>query len=158
CATAESLLITERGLVRFKDIVDGRQKLRVASGKPGAVHPITDFHKEENVPTIRITTRRGYTIEGALKHRVRLEDGSWACLQDVRVGDRVALAAGTEVWPGEPIPIDYASAERDTSLTDDAEAAGTSLWTVLRHRAGRRTGKAEAIDSALAQRGYREGR
>jgi stage V sporulation protein R len=158
CATAESLLITERGLIRFKDIVDGRQKLRVASGKPGAAHPITDFHKEESVPTIRITTRRGYAIEGALQHRVRLEEGSWAGLKDVRVGDRVALAAGTEIWPSEPVPIDYKPAERDTSLTDAAEAAETSLWTVLRHRAGRRAGKADAIDSALAQLGYREGR
>ena len=53
-----------------------------------------------------------------------------------QIGDRIALACGTQVWPHEPVRLDYAPATRDASLSDVAEAAGTSLWTVLRHRAG----------------------
>ena len=49
----------------------------IVGGGAGGMHPITDFHKEEQVPTRRVTTRRGFTIEGALKHRIQLEDGSW---------------------------------------------------------------------------------
>src|SRR5215212_118295 len=69
CATGESLLATEHGFVRFRDLYERREAIQVGSGEAGALHPITDFHKEEQVPTIRITTRRGYTLEGALKHR-----------------------------------------------------------------------------------------
>src|SRR5205085_4363480 len=66
CATGESLLATESGFVRFDHIYDSRDAIRVASGAPGDLHAIQDYHKEKGVPTIRITTRRGYTIEGAL--------------------------------------------------------------------------------------------
>ncbi len=108
CATKDSLLVTEQGLLRLDTIVNERQALAVASGKPGAKHPITDFHKEENVPTIRIKTRRGYTIEGGLEHRVQLADGSWAFLKDVLDGESIALAYGTEVWPQEPVATSHA--------------------------------------------------
>src|SRR5439155_24113730 len=70
CATSDSLLVTKQGIMRFDDIYSQQKHILVGSGKPEAVHAITAFHKEEAVPTIRITTRRGYTIEGAHKHRV----------------------------------------------------------------------------------------
>src|SRR5579884_327015 len=158
CAVGDSLVITERGLSRFDNLVGRGEKLHVGSGGSGARHAITDFHKEEQVPTIRITTRRGYSIEGALKHRVQLADGSWAFLKDLKADDRVALAIGTEVWPQQSVALDYAPAEPDTTLTDIAAAAETSLWTVLRHRAGKNTLKAQQIDAALAQKSYKEGR
>jgi stage V sporulation protein R len=158
CATGDSLVLTEHGLIRFQALYDAQVAMRVASGEPRALHPITAFHKEEQVPTLRLRTRRGYSIEGALKHRVRLADGSWAFLSDVRVGQRIALAAGTDIWPQQYVAIDYASAQPDHSLADVAQAANVSVWTVLRHRAGRSTRSALAIEDALAAVGYRGGR
>ena len=158
CATGESLLATERGFVRFKDLVEREQRITVGSGGEGATHPITDFHKEAQVPTLRITTRRGFTIEGALKHRVQIADGSWKFLNEIQAGERIGLACGTEVWPENPLPLHFVPTQPDTSLTDVAEAAQTSLWTVLRHRAGKQTRRAEAIETALAASGYRAGR
>lgn len=107
CATGDALLATSRGFIRFRDLYEQEMRITIGSGEPGALHPITAFHKEEGVPTLRITTRRGYTLEGALKHRVRLADGSWAFLRDLRQGDRVALARGIEVWAAEEVPIEY---------------------------------------------------
>jgi stage V sporulation protein R len=154
CATRDSILVTEQGFVKFDRIVECGMKMFVASGKPGEKHLITDFHKEENVPTIRIKTRRGYTIEGAEKHRVQRADGSYAYLTDIKPGDRITLAHGTDVWAEQPVLITYTPTPRTPSLNDVATYAGTSLWTVLRHRAGRSTGKAEAIDRALATLEY----
>src|SRR5207248_1208972 len=84
--------------------------------------------------------------------------GSWKFLSEIQAGDRLTLACGTEVWPREPVPVNYARAERDPSLTDVADAAGTSLWTVLRHRAGESTRSAVAIEQALGAMDYRAGR
>jgi stage V sporulation protein R len=158
CATGESLLATERGFVRFRDLYAAGDSISVGSGAAGALHQISDFHKEEQVPTLHVTTRRGYTIEGALKHRVQMVDGSWKFLRDIQVGDRIALACGTEVWPKERVSIDYAPATRDASHGDVADAAGTSLWTVLRHRDGRPTRSAAAIEQAQEVTGYAAGR
>jgi stage V sporulation protein R len=154
CATGESLLVTQQGIMRFDRLYAQGEKLHVGSGQAGAAHPITDFHKEENVPTLRITTRRGYTIEGALKHRVQIADGSWAFLEDVKSGDKITLAHGTEIWPDTPVKIAYQPAACTPTLEQVAEEAQTSLWTVLRHRAGRKTLKGDAIESALQQTGY----
>lgn len=158
CATGESLLATEAGFVRFRSLYERREKIRVGSGGSGALHPITDFHTEAQVPTVRITTRRGYTIEGAERHRVQLEDGSWVFLRDIQPGQRVALACGTEVWAQQPVAIDYVPPTVDASLNDVAEAAGTSVWTVLRHRAGKETRSAIAIGEAQQTLAYRTGR
>ena len=108
CAVSSTYLFSDNGISKFADVVNRREKINVASGKPGAQHTITDFHVEKQVPTIKITTRRGYTIEGARKHRVQLADGSWAFLSDVKQGDRIALANGTEIWATTPVALDYA--------------------------------------------------
>src|SRR5262249_53218835 len=100
----------------------------------------------------------GYTIEGALQHRVQLADGSWAHLEDLKSGDRVALACGIQVWPRAYVAIEHTPARRHASLSDVAVLANPSLSPVIRHRAGRFTLSATAIDRALVTTGYVPGR
>jgi len=158
CATGDSLLATEHGFIRFRDLYGRQEKVCVASGAAGDRYPITDFHTEAQTPTLRITTRRGYTIEGALRHRVQLQDGSWVHLESVQPGQPIALACGAEVWAEEPLPITYQPAAAHPSLDAVAEAAGTSIWTVLRHRKGLATRSGVAIETALAETAYVSGR
>lgn len=157
CATGDSLLLTAEGFVRFDQLYEDGEKIRVAAGGPGAVFPITDFHKEEQVPTIRIRTRRGLTIEGALKHRVLLADGNWAYLKDVELGDRVVIESGTNVWPNEKQSINFSSTEPSPTLTDIAAFAGVSVSTVARHLKGKRSRSAIEINTALRSFSYQVG-
>src|SRR5690606_27183282 len=53
------------------------------------------------------------------------------------------------MWASEPVRIEYVPPVR-VGLVDVAAAAGVSVWTVLRHRAGQRVRAAEQVDSALA--------
>lgn len=99
CLTGDSLVLSEFGLIRFDELYGGGARVGVATGNGAGVCPITDVHKEERVPTILIRTERGFSIEGALKHRVLLADGRWAFLDDVKPGDRVVLDVGANVWP-----------------------------------------------------------
>ncbi|MBA3766547.1 MAG: SpoVR family protein, partial [Acidobacteria bacterium] len=157
CATADSLIITERGFLRFDEIYEGSEKILVAGGGFGELNSITDFHKEGSVPTIRIRTRRGLEIEGALKHRVQLADGSWSHLQDLKLGDRLAVECGTNIWPTEKFWLDFAPTQPAATLETVASLAGVSWSTVLRHLKGRRTERSVEINSALAAAAYRPG-
>jgi stage V sporulation protein R len=149
CATGDSLVLTENGFMRFDQLYNRRARLAVAAGGGTILRRVTDYHKEEQVPTLRLRTHRGLTIEGALQHRVLLADGSWTYLQDVQVGDRIAIELGTEIWPQERQAIHYEVAQPSPTLETVASLAGVSSSTVIRHMKGRRTLQAGAIDAAL---------
>jgi stage V sporulation protein R len=118
CATGDSLLITSRGIMRFDALYAERQSpVSVAVGEPSASCAVLDYHCQPDTPTIRITTKRGFTIEGAHQHRVLLRDGRWVYLQDIVIGDEVALAVGTEIWSESYQPLPTARS-RSATLAD----------------------------------------
>jgi stage V sporulation protein R len=118
CATGDSLLITSRGIMRFDALYAERQSpVSVAIGEPSASCAVLDYHCQPDTPTIRITTKRGFTIEGAHQHRVLLRDGRWVYLQDIAIGDEVALAVGTEIWSESYQPLPTARS-RSATLAD----------------------------------------
>ena len=158
CATGDSLLLTEDGFIRFDQLYEARKKVRVAGGGVGQVYGITDFHKEENVPTIRIRTRRGLTIEGSYEHRVLLENGTWVYLKNIKLGDRIAIESGTNIWPKAKQSFSFIPSEPSATLDTVASLAGVSSWTVMRHLKGGRTLNTMEINAALETTSYYPGR
>jgi len=154
CATGDSVLVTENGFVRFDELYEAHRKIRVGNGGARQLNWITDFHKEENAPTIRVRTRRGFTIEGAEQHRVQLADGSWSYLKDIRAGDHVSLACGTDLWPNEKQLLNFASLPLSASRETVAALSGVSATTVLRHIEGRRTLRGDVINEVLTATSY----
>jgi stage V sporulation protein R len=140
--------VTESGLIRMGDLVSARAEVRVSDGtEPQRVYDWAQFEERD---TVFVRTRRGLEIEGTLTHRMMLPDGSWKPLGEVAVGDKLKLARGTQLWPTEYQQIEWAPRKRLT-LEGVATEAGVSVWTVLRHRAGKRTRAATAI-AAVAGR------
>jgi stage V sporulation protein R len=158
CATGDSLLFTEKGLLRFDEIYEAQAKIGVAAGEANLTCAITGFHKEQRRPTIRLRTRRGLTIEGAHEHRILQPDGTWAYLKDVKLGDRVSIERGANIWATEKQTLDYASAQPSATLHDVALVAGVSLYTVLRYMRGRRALRAPFINAALNTVSYQSTR
>ena len=158
CATGDTLLVTENGFIRFDELYEARKKIQVASGGRHELNVITDFHKEEFVPTIRIRTRRGFTIEGAEKHRVQMADGSWAYLRNVNPGERILLAQGTDIWPEEKQKLNPGGTTPGATLRDVAELAGVSYSTAFRHlHELKKSRHSAAINAALAALEYQPG-
>lgn len=149
CLTADALLLTEKGFIRFDQLYEAGEKIGVAAGRKNQAFRIKEFHKERQAPTVRIRTRRGLTIEGARKHRVLLADGAWAYLEDLKLGDRVHIEKGANLWPTERQRIDHIRAEPDATLQAVAAVAGAPVWTVLRHLRGRRTSNGAQINAAI---------
>lgn len=157
CATRDTLLLTENGFVYFDQLYESGEKIKVAGGGRGEAFRITDFHKEEKVATIRIHTRRGLTIEGALKHRVRMADGTWKYLKDAGLKDRIHIECGGNIWPKENQPLKFVAAKPSATMADVALLVGVSAHTIVRHLKGIRTRRDEEIRSALKSLSYRPG-
>ena len=158
CATKDALLLTEGGFVYFDQLYEAGEKVGVAAGGTGCVCPITDFHKEEGVPTIRIRTRRGLTIEGALKHRLLMADGRWEYLKNVQLGDRVVVEKGTNVWPKQKQRLGFVETPSSITLREISAITGVSVSTIMRHLRGRRTRNAPGISAALKTASYHPAR
>ncbi|MGH9769772.1 MAG: SpoVR family protein [Blastocatellia bacterium] len=158
CAVGDSLLVTENGIMRFDELYEAREKIQVASGGRNELNRVTDFHKEEQVPTVRIRTRRGFTIEGAKKHRVQLADGSWVYLNEVAIGARVRLAYKTNIWPTQKQLLNFTLMPPSVSLQTAPELAGVSYATAFRRLHGTHESRsAVAIDAALSAVAYQPG-
>jgi stage V sporulation protein R len=156
CATGDSLLLTENGFMRFDELYEAQRRIRVASGGTQQLNWITGFHKEEQVQTVRVRTRRGLTIEGAQKHRLQMADGAWTYLKDVRIGDKISLAQGTDIWPTTKQTASFMPTQPSPSLETVAALAGVSYATAFRHLHGRHAARRrDALDEALTLTAYR---
>jgi stage V sporulation protein R len=108
-----------------------------------------DRHIARDHATVTLRTRRGLELCGSNNHRVLLADrSSWRRLDELRRGDALAVSGGNGLWARAEVALAWQPRVRVT-LQDVAVNAGVSLWTVLRHRAGRRIRRSEAVVAAL---------
>jgi stage V sporulation protein R len=146
CVAADTLVFTGSGLVPMREVVAGEAS-SVSDGD--ALRHVYDRNVLRDQPTMHMHTRRGFHLHGSVTHRVLLSDGvTWRRLDELRPGEKVRLAAGT--WPKAPVRLSYRPTASVT-LDDVASEAGVSVWTVLRHRAGKRTVRSAEIAQALVR-------
>ena len=146
CLRSGSRVATDHGLLKIEAIVNDRARVRVSDGATS--QPVYDWAKFEEHDTVFIRTRRKLELEGSLTHRMMLPDGTWKSLSEIAVGDRLKLARSTNVWATEYVRLSW---RPETRLTLEAAAteAGVSIWTILRHRAGKKIRKQTAVAAVV---------
>ncbi len=146
CVDSATPVFTETGLVTMAELV-ARGKGVVSDGNKR--RRIYDRHVIRGCSTMRLTTRRGLQLVGASNHRVLLADAyTWKRLDELTAGERIAVTGGAGLWARTERTLSWKALARVT-LEDVAAAAGVSVWTVLRHRAGRTVRRADEIRSGL---------
>jgi stage V sporulation protein R len=146
CLRGDSLVFTEAGLIPMRNLVAGQARV-VCDGE--TQRGVYDQHIIRDHETVKLTTRRGLVLEGSNNHRVLLADGeTWRRLDELEKGDRIAVSGGQDLWAKEPVDLCW-TAERRKTLHDVADAAGVSVWTVIRHRNGRSVRRAGEVATAL---------
>src|SRR5579875_3343006 len=114
CLTADTLVTTDRGLVRLGEIGDVYgdrwQDLDLTVSTDEGPRRATMFFVNGEEPTRRIRTEAGYTIQGTLAHRVKVvnpDTGAWEWkrLADITPGDLVPLQLGTLVGQPRRVPL-----------------------------------------------------
>jgi ribonucleoside-diphosphate reductase alpha chain len=114
CLTADTLVTTDRGLVRLGEIGDVYgdrwQDLDLAVSTDEGPRQATKFFINGEEPTRRISTEAGYTIQGTLTHRVKVVDPAtstweWKRLADIAPGDVVPMQMRTLVGEPRVVPL-----------------------------------------------------
>jgi ribonucleoside-diphosphate reductase alpha chain len=114
CLTPDTLVTTDRGLVRLGELGDMRgaqwQNLDLTVATDEGPRQATKFFINGEEPTRRIVTKAGYTIQGTLRHRVKVVDpgtGAWVWRQlgQIEPDDVVPLQLGTLVGDPRRVPL-----------------------------------------------------
>src|SRR3989442_13715941 len=95
CLTSGARVITNRGLLLIEELVEKRLAVAVSDGE--ARRNVYDWAKFTDRETVKVTTRRGLELEGSTTHQVVVEGGEWKRLDELKFGDRLHLAGGTNL-------------------------------------------------------------
>jgi hypothetical protein len=112
CLAGNTLVLTTCGLAEIKDLAGANTRPvdYIISGLDGPAQATLGW-ANGTTETRRITLTRGLQIEGTPNHRIiaRLHDGSttWRELQDLQIGDLVAVRYGMNLWGGGVIENPY---------------------------------------------------
>lgn len=115
CVTGDTLVLTNAGLQFIEDMGSAPQELAselkgVYVAQEGSKRSeATHFYNGGVKPVRRLRSRAGYSIAGTVNHRVKVmgADGSvrWCFLDQVKVGDYVALHRQTDLWATEYLDV-----------------------------------------------------
>ena len=114
CLTADTLVTTDRGLVRLGEIGDVYgdrwQDLNLTVSTDEGPRQATKFFVNGEEPTRRISTEGGYKIQGTLTHRVKIVNPStdaweWKRLADIAPGDVLPMQMRTLVGEPRQVPL-----------------------------------------------------
>jgi stage V sporulation protein R len=159
CLTRDSLVLTERGLLRYDtlhELLAHGETVTIGSGN-GEQDKIADRHIRRNAPTIRLHTRRGFVLEGAKEHKLSIGPDRWIALKDVRVGQPIPLSVGDNLWPEQLVPVSSPARIVAPTVEDVAMAAGVSVHTVYRSLGGKTLYAKDRIATAIQSTGYQFG-
>jgi len=131
CLQADSLAFSDRGVISMHDLVSGPG---VAVSDGDSCRRVYDRHIIRNHATVTIRTRRGLKLSGSNNHRILLANlTTWARLDSLTVGDRVAVSGGNALWPDGELALEWRPAQRVT-IDDVAEWAGVTRSKARRFR------------------------
>lgn len=131
CVTGESLILTNRGLMRMDEIGDIHgKKWQPVKGisiinSDGKNYPVTKFFVNGNVPTKKIVTADGFKMEVSLQHRLQVcQDGEiiWKEAMFLKPGDKLRCIFGHHPEDGNDDHPEYRFWSRkkliDTGIMD----------------------------------------
>jgi adenosylcobalamin-dependent ribonucleoside-diphosphate reductase len=114
CVVGDTLLTTSDGLVRIGSLHEGeapdtfREEI-IAVGSLGGIEKTDAFYYGGIRPVRAVTLGSGHTVTGTSNHRLLVAGESgveWRRLDEIEVGEQVALKYGDELWSSTPAGLD----------------------------------------------------
>lgn len=108
CVAPTTKILTRNGCTHIASLSKGSSDKTLDECDVDLFGLNNEFHKADGfwnngvAPTKEITTKYGFYLEASHPHPVLTIDG-WKQMKDLKVGDRVAIARGMDVWGNEDV-------------------------------------------------------
>jgi intein/homing endonuclease len=84
CVVGDTLVTTNKGVFKIKDIVENKMKLSVGG------NDIINWFRYNNEKTIKLITDYGLELEGTETHRIKVDE-NWKSLNEFKIGDKIKI-------------------------------------------------------------------
>jgi DNA gyrase subunit A len=117
CVTGDTLVVTDRGLVPIGELSQTKSEdIRVpVLSQDGKTHLASKWFDSGEHPTLKITTERGFSIQGSYNHPILtwtvnentgLPEFRWKLLEQLGLGDVAVIdRTADKLWPGAPVSV-----------------------------------------------------
>lgn len=100
CVTGDTLVSTDRGLVKARDLQTG-MRIHTPIGPRPITHVINNGVKE----VLALSTARGLQLKLTSDHNLRCPGRGWVAASELKVGDLVEILAGTITSTSSAFPV-----------------------------------------------------
>jgi len=100
CVTPDTLVITENGLTRIKDVSSSREEFSELNKNIwglGGFHNANQFYYSKKVPTLKIMLSSGYKLECSHIHPI-WNGFEWIKAKDLKEGNLIPIEYGQDIW------------------------------------------------------------
>jgi stage V sporulation protein R len=105
CLRKDEIVLTNLGYFKIGDIVNNKMNVNVHDGYNS--QRVTNWFAFENRKVFKLTTNRGYSIEGSDTHRIFDSNLEWKKLSDFKVGDTIVISHNNDIWPTKHQEINW---------------------------------------------------
>ena len=130
CVVGDTLMYTPQGIIPIKDLHVGREEdsyypLNVPVFTQNGVKTSSHFYYAGVQDTIKITTKRGFTTEVSLTHRLKNGLNEWQKATDFKIGDSIKLSEYNipEHIPYVEVPYTWTCTRKDSKISDPSLAS-----------------------------------
>lgn len=107
CVTGDTHIFTTKGMFEIRDLISETGKVKdLFVSTPSGVKECTKVFKSEKRKVNELTTTMGYTIKATDKELFYTHKG-WKKMEDIEVGDRVAIILGKNIWSDTPVKFNF---------------------------------------------------
>ena len=155
CITEDSLILTSRGLVEFRDLIPSAMKDDSSLSFEIEIFGINGLEKTSHiyfsgdVKTLKLKTSSGFSLEGTPHHPILTASAEglvWKTLSQLDENDFVAIGNGANVWSKKFQTTEWLSATA-TERRLRTESAVSQIHQLLSDKLGRNPAVGELINA-----------
>jgi DNA gyrase subunit A len=118
CVTGDTLMVTDRGLVPIQELsADHSEDIEVGVlSRDRKINRATKWFDSGEHPTIKVTTHRGFSIQGSTNHPILVWNSNtpesapgfkWKLLNQIKVGDIAVIDRTADLlWPSDEVALE----------------------------------------------------
>lgn len=121
CVYKNEFIFSTQGMLTIEELYANKHNKNEVLSEVG-IKAVEEYHDEGHTQTIKLNTKRGFSLEARPNHRIRVLENNnivWKETKDINLNDNVIISRKGNVWGNNPYNISELEAELFGVITGD---------------------------------------